>query len=74
MFRPSKRGQCPVASFLNGLAGVDSLRGGLGNDGYIVDHVSDQVVESAVFLSDGYISSELTGLKTLSGAAHVVSV
>ena len=42
---------------LSGGAGIDSLRGGLGNDSYIVDHVSDQVVESAGAGTDRIVSS-----------------
>jgi Ca2+-binding RTX toxin-like protein len=34
-------------NYLNGMAGADTMRGGLGNDTYIVDNLSDQVVENA---------------------------
>ena len=62
---------------LSGGTGVDSLRGGLGNDSYIVDHVSDQVVESAGAGTDRIVSSvtEVLALNvenlTLSGTAAI---
>ena len=62
---------------LNGLAGVDSLRGGLGNDSYIVDNVSDQVVETAGSGTDRIVSSvtEVLALNvenlTLAGTAAI---
>ena len=62
---------------LSGGAGVDSMRGGLGNDSYIVDNVSDQVVESAGAGTDRIVSSvtEVLALNvenlTLSGIAAI---
>lgn len=42
---------------LNGGAGIDILMGGLGNDLYVVDHVSDLVVENAAEGTDTVQSS-----------------
>jgi len=39
-------------NLINGLGGADTMRGGLGDDTYIVDNVGDQVVEAAAAGTD----------------------
>ena len=66
----------PITSSTVGGAST-SLRGGLGNDRYVVDHVSDQVVESAGAGTDRIVSSVTEGLAlnvenlTLTGTAAI---
>lgn len=62
---------------LDGRAGADTMRGGLGNDTYIVDNVGDVVVENAdegtdtVRASDSYVLGDTVENLVLTGSSAI---
>ncbi|WP_369990159.1 M12 family metallo-peptidase [Pseudomonas xanthosomatis] len=72
-------------NLLDGRAGADIMKGGLGNDTYIVDNAADQVIELAdegtdtvkasvsYVLGDNLENLELTGRAAINGSGNALS-
>jgi Ca2+-binding RTX toxin-like protein len=60
-------------NFLDGKGGADTMTGGQGNDGYVVDHIGDKIVENAGQGADDSVYSAIDfSLASLGNIEHLL--